>query len=194
MFLVYNGYDFSDYDLSNGTGEYLVFLGRMNAKKNPLDAIRIASAVGLPIMLAGAPETDLEQLYFDTEIKPHVDGQRVRYIGRVNTGGKRDLFKNAAALLFPVRWDEPFGLVMIEAMANGVPVLAYKRGAVPEVIDPGITGFYADSVEEIVSLVPKALALDRSVIREHGFARFNHDRMIDEYVAVLESVAGDARN
>ena len=106
-------------------------------------------------------------------------------MGRIS---RRDLLKNAAALLFPVQWEEPFGMVMIEAMACGTPVLALRRGSAAEVIDSGVTGYHADSVEELIPLIPSALALDRSMIRRHAQRKFSHQRMADEYLAAYHAV------
>jgi glycosyltransferase involved in cell wall biosynthesis len=110
----------------------------------------------------------------------------VRYLGAANHAQKVDLLKGAAALLFPIEWNEPFGVVMIEAMACGTPVVACRRGSVPEVVDPGVTGFYADAVAELPALVPRALALDRRVVRAHALSRFSTDRMVEEHIALYE--------
>jgi glycosyltransferase involved in cell wall biosynthesis len=184
----HNGCDFDTYDLADPPGKYLVFLGRMASHKNPVDAIRIAQAVGMPLVMAGKPQAHPEEIYFQDEVKPLIDGKRVRYIGPVNHEQKRELLKNAAAFLFPTSWPEPFGLAPVEALASGLPVLAYSNGAVAEVIDYGVTGFYADSLETLIALVPEALALDRKAIREHARKRFNHHRMVDDYLRIFRTV------
>jgi glycosyltransferase involved in cell wall biosynthesis len=138
----------------------------MSANKNPVDAIRIAQAVRMPIMLAGAPQNSSEEIYFQNEVQPLIDNRQVRYVGRVNHEQKRELLRKAAAFLFPTSWAEPFGIVLVEALASGLPVLAYNNGAVPEIIDQGVTGFYANSVESLAAFVPQALALDRKAIRD----------------------------
>ena len=186
--VIYNSCDFDAYDLASPQGDYLTFLGRMGQHKNPLDAIRIARAAGMPIVLAGAPQSKPEEVYFEAEIKPLIDGKQVRYIGSVNRQQKRELLKNAAAFLFPANWQEPFGMVMVEALASGLPVLALNNGAVPEIVDYGVTGFYADSVKALVPLVPKALALDRKAIREHARKRFSHHRMVDDYLRIFRAL------
>jgi glycosyltransferase involved in cell wall biosynthesis len=186
--VVYNGCDFAAFDATETPGAYLAFLGRMNPMKNPGDAIRIAQAVGMPIVLAGRPQTNTEAAYFDEQIKPLIDGKNVRYIGPVNHAEKNELLKNAAILLFPIQWSEPFGNVMIEAMACGTPVVACNGGSVSEVIDSGKTGFYADTVEELTPLVHRAMLLDRKIVREHARQRFNHQRMVDEYVKMYASL------
>lgn len=188
--VIYNGCDFEQYKPSFLPGKYLAFLGRMGKHKNPLGAIRTARAVDLPIVLAGKPQDQAEGVYFEREIKPLINGQDVMYVGPVNQEQKRAFLSSAAALLFPIQWEEPFGIVMIEAMASGTPVVACNRGSAPEVIDPGITGYYADSDEEMAALVPKALELDRRRVREHAQSRFSHLRMVDEYTQLYRSVLG----
>ncbi len=189
--VVYNGCDFRAYQPSFEPGKYLAFLGRMSPGKNPVDAIRIARAVNLPIILAGQPQQGTEEQYFAEEVTPLIDGERVRWIGVVNHAQKNELLRNAAALLFPVQWDEPFGLVMIEAMACGTPVVAYRRGSVEEVVDDGITGFHAGVMDALAGLVPRALTLDRRTVREHAQKRFGFEQMTDEYVALYRTLLRD---
>lgn len=186
--VIYNSCDFAAYDLADPPGEYLAFLGRMGARKNPLDAIRIAKAAGLPIVLAGRPQYAEEEQYFAEKIQPLIDGKMVRYIGPANHEKKRKFLRDAAAFLFPTSWSEPCAVAPLEAMACGLPVLAYDNGSVPEVIDYGVTGFYADSADALAALVPKALALDRRAVREHARRRFSHQRMVDEYLATYREV------
>lgn len=186
--VIYNGCDFATYELSFAKGRYLAFLGRMGPHKNPVGAIRLARSTGWPIVLAGKPQDRAEQAYFEREVMPLIDGTSVIHIGPVNQPQKRAFLKEAAALIFPIEWDEPFGIVMIEAMACGTPVLAHRSGSVAEVVDPGVTGFYADTVEELAALVPRALALDRRAVREHAERRFSHKRMVDDYVRLYASI------
>ena len=186
--VVYNGCDFSKFDFYNEPGQYLAFLGRMSHDKNPLDAIRIAQRAGMPIILAGQPQQKKEEQYFQEHILPLIDGDRVRYIGPVNHEQKNDLLRNAAALLFPIQWPEPFGLVMIEAMACGTPVLGHALGSVAEVIDPGLTGHHATNIDEMHELLPATLALDRRVVRQHAESRFSVSRMVEEYVALYRTL------
>ena len=188
--VIYNGVDFAAYDPCFEPGSCLAFLGRMSPEKNPLDAIRIAKAAGMPIVLAGRPQNANEHAYFRKEIEPLIDGERVRWIGVVNHPQKVELLRNAAALLFPIQWDEPFGLVMIEAMACGTPVLAVRRGSVGEVVDEGITGFTAESPDALGPLVEKTCALDRRHVREQAQSRFSADKMVDDYLALYRSLRG----
>ncbi len=184
----HNSCDFDAYDLADPPGQYLVFLGRMAPRKNPVDAIRIAQAVRMPLVLAGAPQARSEEIYFQDEVKPLIDGSQVRYIGSVNHEQKRELLRNAAAFLFPTSWAEPCAVAPIEALASGLPVLAYNNGSVAEVVEQGVTGFYANSVETLAALTPQALALDRKAIREHARKRFSHHRMVDDYLRIFSAV------
>jgi glycosyltransferase involved in cell wall biosynthesis len=189
--VVHNGCDFDAYspNLKLETAQpRLAFLGRMSPQKNPLGAIQIAKAAGLPIDLAGQPQNASEQRYFAEQIQPLLDGSSVRWIGPVDHAAKNLLLRNSAALIFPIQWDEPFGLVMIEAMACGTPVVALQRGSVPEVVDPGLTGFHAPTIEEMPALVGRALQLDRSTIRTHAESRFAYRRMVDSYVELYRSL------
>jgi glycosyltransferase involved in cell wall biosynthesis len=191
--IVYNGCDFNAYSpvfsqTTPDSAPRLAFLGRMSPQKNPLGAIQIAKAVGLPIDLAGQPQNASEHRYFAEQIQPLIDGSSVRWIGPVDHPAKNELLRNSAALIFPIQWDEPFGLVMIEAMACGTPVVALQRGSVSEVVDPGITGFHAGSVEEMIQLVQKALALDRAKVRAHAESRFGYRKMVDSYLHLYRSL------
>lgn len=188
--VVYNGCDFDAYDPCFEPGKYLAFLGRMSPQKNPLGAIRIAQDLGLPIVIAGQPQNANEQRYFADEIKPLIDGERVRWIGAVNHPQKNELLRHAAALLFPIQWDEPFGLVMIEAMACGTPVVAHRRGSVEEVVDDGVTGYHSGVLDALAELVPQALKLDRESVREHARRRFSFQSMVDEYLGLYRALIG----
>ena len=186
--VIYNGCDFDAYEPGLEPGKYLVFLGRMSYDKNPLDAIRVAKRLGMPILLAGKAQSAKEEKYFQEQIVPLLDNEAVRYVGLVNHEQKNELLKNASALLFPVQWEEPFGLVMIEAMACGTPVVAHNLGSVAEVVDQGVTGYYTDSMEELDALVLEALKLDRSEVRARAQMRFSSQRMAADYLRLYESL------
>ncbi len=188
--VVYNGCDFEAYEPRFEAGEYLAYLGRMSQTKNPRGAIVIAKAVGMPIVLAGKPQNGEEERYFAEEIKPLIDGEAVRWIGAVNHPQKNEFLRRASALLFPIQWDEPFGLVMIEAMACGTPVVAHRRGSVEEVVDNGITGFHSGVLDGMAELIPAALALDRRRVREHAQERFGFRTMVDDYLALYRKLVG----
>jgi glycosyltransferase involved in cell wall biosynthesis len=186
--VVYNGCDFDAFEPSFEPGKYLVFLGRMSHDKNPLDAIRIAKKAGMPIVLAGIAQGKKEVDYFEKLIRPLINGDDVKYVGLVNHAQKNKLLREAAALLFPVQWNEPFGLVMIEAMACGTPVVARNLGSIAEVVDSDITGFHADSAEAMHELVAPALALNRQTVRAHAMSRFGFQRMVDDYEEIYTAL------
>ncbi|MEQ1860620.1 MAG: glycosyltransferase family 4 protein [Chthoniobacteraceae bacterium] len=187
--VVFNGADFDAYEPRYEPGHYLAFLGRLSPEKNPLGAIQVAKALDLPILLAGQPQNAKEHAYFDEQIRPLIDGEMVRAIGAVNHPQKVMLLRNASALLFPIQWDEPFGLVMIEAMACGTPVVAHRRGSVEEVVDQGITGFHAASLDALPDLLAQALQLDRREIRRHAESRFGHRAMVAAYESLYGQLA-----
>ena len=154
---------------------YLAFLGRISPEKRPDRAIEIATRAGMPLRIA-AKIDKVDRDYWRTEIEPLVRGNPlVEFVGEIGEREKADFLGGATALLFPIDWPEPFGLVMIEAMACGTPVIAFPCGSVPEVIDDGVTGFLVESVDEAAAAVPAAAALDRARVRAHVRAAV-HDR------------------
>jgi glycosyltransferase involved in cell wall biosynthesis len=166
----------------------------MGPGKAPHEAIRIAKKARLPIVLAGQPLDGEERDYFTERIQPLIDGRDVIHLGAVGQREKNSFLRDAVALLFPIQAEEAFGLVMIEAMACGTPVVALRRSSVEEVVDFGRTGFYGDSVEELPALVARALELDRGVVRDHARRRFGHIRMADEYLQAYGALLGSDRN
>jgi glycosyltransferase involved in cell wall biosynthesis len=165
---------------------YLAFLGRISREKRPDLAIRIAKAAGLPLRIAAkVPRHD--NRYFRDQVQPLLEGDGVEFVGEVDDRGKQSLLGDAAALLFPIDWPEPFGLVMIEAMACGTPVIAWRRGSVPEIIDHGITGFVVDTEEEALAAVARLPELDRRTIRATFERRFSVRRMAEDYVKIYRS-------
>ena len=140
------------------------------------------------MILAGQPLDGKEQAYFETEVRPLIDGERVRWIGPVNHAQKVALLREASALIFPVEANEAFGLAMIEAMACGTPVVARRRGSVEEVVDLGVTGFHAASFNDLSELVPKAIALDRQEIRRRAELRFDYRSMVDCYEVLYQDL------
>jgi len=168
-------------------GSYLAFLGRLTKEKGPEEAMRIARDAGIPLRIA-AKVPKGERGYFKEQLEPKIDGRDVQLTGEVNDQTKEEFLANAAALLFPIDWPEPFGLVMIEAMACGTPVIAYRHGSVPEVIDEGVTGFVVDSEEEAVRAVGRIGEIDRRQVRACFERRFAARRMASEYVALYEDL------
>lgn len=168
-------------------GDYLAFLGRISPEKGPERAIEIARRAGMPIRIA-AKIDKVDLAYYEQRIKPLLDDPLVEYLGEVNEARKAELLANASALLFPIDWPEPFGLVMIEAMACGTPVIAFRSGSVPEVLDHGVTGFIVDGVDEAVAALERLDRLDRSLIRRRFEERFSAERMARDYVGIYEAL------
>lgn len=171
-------------------GSYLAFVGRITPEKGVEEAIEIAYRAGVPIRIAAKIEPRphslaLDRAYID-EIREHFDSPLVQYVGEVGDAEKEELLGNALALVFPIKWDEPFGLAMIEAMASGTPVIAYRRGSVPEVVADGETGFVVTDTDEAASAVRRASRLDRRHIRKVFERRFSAERMARDYLAIYD--------
>ncbi len=173
-------------------GKYLAFLGRLSREKRPDRAIEIARRSGRPLRIA-AKVDNVDRQYFEQNIRPLLDDPLVEFIGEIDESQKSEFLGNALALLFPVDWPEPFGLAMIEAMACGTPVIAYPEGAVPEVIDPGVTGFLVRSIAEAVAAIDEVQRLDRAAIRRRFEQRFSAARMARDYVALYRKLARVSR-
>ena len=165
-------------------GDYLAFLGRISPEKGPDRAIEIAARSGMPLKIAAKVDR-ADQAYWENKIRPMVEAYpEVEFIGEIDEYDKASFLGGAAALLFPIDWPEPFGLVMIEAMACGTPVIAYRRGSVPEIIKDNISGFVVDSIEEAVTAIPRAASLDRVKVRAEFERRFTVERMARDYVDI----------
>jgi glycosyltransferase involved in cell wall biosynthesis len=176
-------YGFSPYAL----GGYLAFLGRICPEKRPDRAIEIAKRVNVPLKIA-AKVDKADQDYFDQVVRPLLNDPRIEFIGEIGEAEKQAFLAGARALLFPVDWPEPFGLVLIEAMACGTPIVAWRHGSVPEVVDHGTTGFIVDNMDEAIAAVRQIDRLDRKDIRRRFEARFSVERMAREYLQVYESL------
>jgi glycosyltransferase involved in cell wall biosynthesis len=164
-------------------GGYLAFLGRISPEKRPDRAIRIARAAGISLKIA-AKVDKVDEDYFRNDILPLIEGPGVEFVGEINEREKTKFLGEAAALLFPVDWPEPFGLVMIEAMACGTPVLAFRSGSVPEVIEDGVTGKVVDSEEKAIAALPAILSYDRRAVRNRFEKRFTATRMAKDYAGI----------
>ncbi|HKN10607.1 MAG TPA: glycosyltransferase family 4 protein [Pseudomonadota bacterium] len=168
-------------------GGYLAFLGRISPEKRPDRAIQIAHMVGIPLKIA-AKVDKVDEAYFREQIEPLLTLPGIEYIGEINERGKAKFLGEASALLFPVDWPEPFGLVMIEAMACGTPVLAFRCGSVAEIVEDGVTGAIVDSMDEAVQVLPRVLGLDRRKVRRRFEQRFTATRMAKDYLQVYRSL------
>jgi glycosyltransferase involved in cell wall biosynthesis len=171
----------------NPRGGYVAFLGRISPEKRPDRAIRIARTLGIPLKIA-AKVDKVDEAYFREQIAPLLNDPGVEFIGEINERSKTEFLGEAQALLFPIDWPEPFGLVMIEAMACGTPVLAFRQGSVSEIVDHGVTGAIVATMDEAVRMLPQVLALDRRAVRRRFEQRFSSARMATDYVALYRSL------
>jgi glycosyltransferase involved in cell wall biosynthesis len=185
---VHHGVDSAGLPFCATAGDGLVCFGRIHPDKGTAEAIEIARRAQRPLVLCGPVQ---DERYFDEQVAPHVDGDRVRYLGSVAGDERASVLGAAACLLHPIAFAEPFGLAVVESMLCGTPVVAYARGAMPEVIEDGVTGVLAHDVESAVAGVDQAAGLDRSACRRAALGRFSVDRMVDDYLAVYESVLRD---
>jgi glycosyltransferase involved in cell wall biosynthesis len=178
---IHHGIDLSLFSFSATGGEDLVILGRIHPDKGTADAIEIARRTGRRLKIAGPIQ---DRAYFTEQIAPLIDNARVCYLGSVGPGQRSELLATAAALLHPIAFAEPFGLSVVESMAAGTPVIAYRRGSMPEIIDEGMTGFLVSDVESAAAAVEPATKLDRRKVRSVAERRFSADRMVDDYLAL----------
>jgi glycosyltransferase involved in cell wall biosynthesis len=182
---VYHGIPLDEFTLRREPGEYLLFLGRIHPDKGVVEAIEVARRSGRRLVLAGIIQ---DQAYFEQLVAPRIDGDRVRYVGSVGPAERDELLGGAYALLHLISFDEPFGLSMVEAMACGTPVIAYRRGSVPELIRHGQTGYIVDGIEGAVAMLGQVGSLDRTHIRDHVAAHFSRERMVEGYLRVYDTV------
>jgi glycosyltransferase involved in cell wall biosynthesis len=179
--IIHHGVDPAEFTFRPVPEDYVCYLGRFIPEKGPLLAIAVARSLGLRLVLAG-PRNE----YYDADVEPLVDGRSVQYVGYVNGRDKDRLLGGARALLYPVQEAEPFGLVLIEAMMCGTPVAALRRGAVPEIVEDGVTGHTVATAEELPRAVHAALTLDRGRVRARTESAFTAERMAREYVRLYE--------
>jgi len=187
---VYNAIDFSQYKLNTKVTEDapLMFLGRLDRIKGAHTAIQVAKATNNQLVIAGnISHTEEDQAYFNTVIEPQIDNKQIKYVGPLNDAEKNSRLGHAKALLFPIEWDEPFGMVMIEAMACGTPVIAFRRGSVPEVVENGITGFIVDDAAGMQQKIAEIDTIDRNLCRKTAMERFNVDVIARDYLQLFNS-------
>ena len=184
---VYHGLPADSLEPGFEAGSYLAFLGRLTKEKGPETAIRIAREAGLPLRIAAkVPRADVG--YFRERLGPQIDGDFIRLVGEIDDARKRDFLAGAAALLFPIDWPEPFGLVMIEAMACGTPVIAFRSGSVPEIVEEEVTGFVVDGDDGAIEAVGRLATLDRRRVRAGFERRFTARRMAEQYLGLYGSL------
>lgn len=186
---IYHGIDLEALPLSSEGGDALVVFGRIHPDKGTATAIEIARRAGRRLIICGIVQ---DERYFREQVQPHVDGDRVSYLGSVGPGQRAAVLGGAAALLHPIAFAEPFGLSVVEAMACGTPVIAFPLGSMPEVIDEGVTGFLVTDVEAAVAAVEQACRLERASVRRVAERRFGAARMVDEYLALYRQLLASA--
>ena len=188
---VYHGLPEDLFQCREQRGKYLAFIGRFSPEKRVDRAIEIAKRSGMPLKIAAKIEsTQLE--YYKSEIEPLLDDPLIEYVGEIGEEEKQDFLGNAYAQIFPIDWPEPFGLVMIEAMACGTPTIAFRCGSVPEIIDDGVTGFIVDSVEEAVESIDRIAAIDRETCRRTFLKRFSATRMVKDYLKIYARIQSES--
>ena len=190
---IYHGLPGRDLSFHPEPGSYRVFLGRIAREKRPDRAIAIAKACGAPLKIA-AKVDPADVGYFESEIKPLLDDPLVEFIGEISETEKGEFLGHARALLFPIDWPEPFGLVMIEALACGTPVVAFRGGSVGEVIEHGVTGFVVDDLDQAITAAGRVDALDRGVCRDAFDERFSATRMTDDYIQIYSRLVAGMAN
>jgi len=189
--LIRNAVDVERIPWNRAPGEYLLFVGRASPEKGLLDAVEIANRTDLPLRMFIKVNEPLEHEYFES-LRPHLEGPRIEVELEASERTKEQAYAGAYATLFPVHWEEPFGLVMIESMAAGTPVIGYRRGAVPEVIAHGVSGFVCDTLEEAAAAVPLVASLDREASRRHVETRFNAEHAVRQHEALYASLVGQS--
>lgn len=184
---IYHGMPLDSLKFYPEKGTYLAFLGRISPEKGIEGAIEMAKASGIKLKIAAkVDKVDLH--YFNTEIMPLMNHELIEFIGEISELDKSQFLGNAMALLFPINWEEPFGLVMIEAMACGTPVIAFKRGSIPEVIDEAITGFIVNSLTEGLEAIKRINKIDRKTVRTVFEQKYNAQRMTKDYLKIYEQL------
>ena len=186
---IYHGIDLSQYRLETRKQSYLSFIGRIAPVKGTHSAITVAQQAGIPLKIAGEVQPEFQE-YFERKIKPHLDGKLIEYIGPANLAAKNELLGHSLAMLFPIHWNEPFGLVMVEAMACGTPVLALPGGSVAEVVKEGVSGHICGSVREMARRAQE-LQFDPAAIRRYVEQHFSVDQMVEQYAALYLEIGAE---
>jgi len=187
--VAYNAIDVGSFPFQREKGDHLLFLSRISPEKGPTLAIEVARRTGRRLILAGKIDPKDRQ-YFRREIAHLIDGDQIVYSGEADAAAKRRLYRDAACVIMPLQWDEPFGLVMAEAMACGTPTIVFNRGAAPEIVDHGETGFVVDSLDEMVDAVQRVHTIDPAFCRTRAEQRFDAPIMARRYLEIYESIVG----
>jgi glycosyltransferase involved in cell wall biosynthesis len=188
--VIHHGIDLGRFTFRPDQGTYLLFFGRIHPEKGTAECIEVARRTGMKLIMAGIIQ---DQAYFDTKVAPHLDDDRIVYVGSAGPEKRDELLGGAYALLHPIGFDEPFGLSVVESMACGTPVVALSRGSMPEIIAHGETGFLTADIDGMVQSLPNVRDLDRHKCRQWVETRFSVERMVDDYLRVYESIIGKTR-
>jgi glycosyltransferase involved in cell wall biosynthesis len=188
---IHHGIDLSRYRLQTKKAEYLSFLGRIAPMKGLHNAIEIAKRSGIPLKIGGEVQPMFRE-YFESRIKPHIDRKFIEYIGQADLAMKNELLGNSMAMLFPIEWDEPFGLVMLESMATGTPVIAFRGGSVPEIVQGGVSGFVCSGVEDAVARLRELKPMSPAAIRAYTQQHFSVERMVQDYLSLYREIYEEA--
>jgi glycosyltransferase involved in cell wall biosynthesis len=186
---IHHGIDLTMLPYRASSGDQLVSFGRIHPDKGTADAIEIARRAGRRLVICGIVQ---DERYFADAVAPHIDGDQVIFLGSVGPQRRAEVLGAAAALLHPIHFDEPFGLSVVEALACGTPVVAYRRGSMAEIVEEGVTGYLAHDIESAVEAVRAALRLDRSAVHARAASRFGADRMVEDYLRTYEALLRSA--
>lgn len=189
---IYNGISPRSWQFSDEPGNYLLFVGRVTPEKGIKEAVDIARMTGERLVIIGPLQTTAHRDYFNKYVEPYLN-DRIIYLGAKTRKEVKSYFQKAKALLMPIKWEEPFGMTMVEAMACGTPVIALRRGSVPEVVKDGVTGFAVDTVEQMTQVIKKIGAIDRHACREHVIANFSVSKMVHGYEKTFQAIMEESR-
>lgn len=188
---IHHGIDPGSYQMGTGKREHFVFLGRIAPVKGAHTAIEVAKRTGIPLKIAGEVQPMFKD-YYESKVKPHIDGKLIEYVGEADLAMKNELLGSSVGLLFPIEWDEPFGLVMIEAMTCGAPVFAFPGGSVAEVVKDGVSGYTCASVDDMVERAKRAAAFDFAKVRDYAVTEFSVDRMVQAYAELYSEIVAES--
>jgi len=187
---IHHGIDIAAFPLGETPGDSLLFFGRIHPDKGVEEAIEVAARRGMPLVIAGIVQ---DQVYFEERVRPHIDGDRVTYLGSVGPADRAALLGSAAAMLHLINFEEPFGFSVVESMACGTPVIACRRGSMPEIVGDGVNGSLVDSLDEAVGAIDDVRALDRAAVRASVERRFDVSRMVEDYLALYRRIVDPKR-